>query len=170
MTGRRFHNIRMRYLTMNAPQSNVPQNNAPQTIDKKLIAHDFRVAMHEKLEPEQIDDVADALMASEKAYPATGSVASLIFYLRFQVNITDGKSFDGNAGGISSAGGGALFGDVYTKDLERLYRDTVSFEFQGTPVYLSILFFDGDSNLLGHFQSGAVSTVTGTGGGTGSWS
>ena len=110
MTGRRFHNIRMRYLTMNAPQSNVPQNNAPQTIDKKLIAHDFRVAMHEKLEPEQIDDVADALMASEKAYPATGSVASLIFYLRFQVNITDGKSFDGNAGGISSAGGGALFG------------------------------------------------------------
>lgn len=155
---------------MNAPQTNAPQTNAPQTIDKKLIAHDFRVAMHEKLEPEQIDNVADALMASAKAYPATGNVASLIFYLKFQVSITDGKTFDGHAGGASSPGGGALFGHVYTDDLERLYRDTVSFEFQGTPVYLSILFFDGNSNLLGHFQSGAVSTVIGVGGGKGDWS
>lgn len=143
--------------------------NAPQTIDKKMIAHDFRVAMHDKLEPEHIDDVEHALMTATKSYPANGSVASMIFYLKFQVNITDGKSFNGDAGGISSAGGGALMGDVYTDDLDRLYRDTVSFEFQGTPVYLSILFFDSHSKLLGHFQSGAVSTVTGTGGGKGSW-
>lgn len=143
--------------------------NAPQGLDKKLIAHDFRVAMHEKLEPEHIDEVADALMTATKSYPATGSVASLIFYLKFQVNITDGKSFNGNAGGISSAGGGALKGDVYTDDLDRLYRDTVSFEFQSTPAYLSILFFDGHSKLLGHFQSIALSTVTGVGGGSGSW-
>ncbi|OUE40933.1 MULTISPECIES: VapA/VapB family virulence-associated protein [Halomonadaceae] len=144
--------------------------NAPQTIDKQLIAHDFRVAMHGKLEPEKIDDVAQTLVASETAYPANGSVASLIFYLKFQVNITNGgKTFDGNAGGASSPGGGALFGHVYTNDLERLYRDTVSFEFQGTPVYLSILFFDSHSKLLGHFQSGAVSTVIGVGGGKGKW-
>tara|TARA_R110002020_G_scaffold187119_6_gene385263 strand:+ start:2067 stop:2504 length:438 start_codon:yes stop_codon:yes gene_type:complete len=143
--------------------------NAPQVIDRKLIAHDFRVAMDNKLEPEQIDGVAEALMSSTKSYPATGSVASLIFYLKFQVNITDGKSFNGHAGGASSPGGGALFGDVYTDDLDRLYRDTVSFEFQATPVYLSVLFFDSHSKLLGHFQSGAVSIVTGIGGGKGSW-
>ncbi|MCG6658011.1 VapA/VapB family virulence-associated protein [Halomonas campisalis] len=144
--------------------------NAPHDIDKQLIAHDFRVAMHGKLEPEQIDDAVEALVTSEKAYGATGSVASLIFYLQFQVNITDGKTFDGHAGGASSPGGGALFGHVYTNDLDRLYRDTVSFEFQSTPVYLSVLFFDRHSKLLGHFQSGAVSIVTGIGGGKGSWS
>ncbi|MBD3895019.1 VapA/VapB family virulence-associated protein [Halomonas sp. ML-15] len=143
--------------------------NAPQTIDKQLIAHDFRVAMHDKLEPEQIDDVAEALVTSEKAYYATGNVASMVFYLKFQVSIDKGKTFDGDAGGVSSAGGGALIGEVYTNDLDRLYRDTVSFEFQATPVYLSILFFDSHSKLLGHFQSGAVSTVFGIGGGEGSW-
>jgi Rhodococcus equi virulence-associated protein len=86
------------------------------------------------------------------------------------VNVTKGKSFNGNAGGVSSPGGGALFGDVYTDNIDNLYANTVSFEFQVTPVYLSILFFDGNSNLLGHFQSGAVSIVTGIGGGTGHWS
>jgi hypothetical protein len=65
---------------------------------------------------------------------------------------------------------GALFGDVYTDHLPNLYANTVSFEFQGTNVYLSILFFDGNSNLLGNFQARAVSTVTGIGGGSGHWS
>ncbi len=94
----------------------------------------------------------------------------MIFYLKFQVNVTGGESFNGNAGGISTPGGGALFGDVYTDNLPNLYANTVSFEFQGTNVYLSILFFDGNSNLLGNFQAGAVSTVTGIGGGSGHWS
>ena len=62
-----------------------------------------------------------------------------------------------------------MIGDVYTNDLERLYSDTVSFEFQATPVYTSLLFFDKHSNLLGHFQAGSVSIVTGIGGGSGSW-
>ncbi|AMD01606.1 VapA/VapB family virulence-associated protein [Halomonas chromatireducens] len=143
--------------------------NAPLIIDKQLIAHDFRVAMHGKLEPEKIYDVTKTLVASRKSYPAKGSLASLIFYLKFQLNITDGKSFDGHAGSASSPGGGTFFGHVYTDDLERLYRDTVSFEFQATPVYLSILYFDSHSKLLGHFQTGAVSIVTGVGGGKGKW-
>src|SRR5690554_2738013 len=89
VSDRHFQNDRTRYRPMNAPQ----------TIDKQLIAHDFRVAMHGKLEPEKIDEAAQALAASQKAYPANGSVASMIFYLKFQVNITDGKTFDGHAGG-----------------------------------------------------------------------
>ncbi|WP_422732797.1 VapA/VapB family virulence-associated protein [Marinobacter azerbaijanicus] len=32
-----------------------------------------------------------------------------------------------------------------------------------------VLFFDSHSKLLGHFQSGAVSTVIGVGGGKGKW-
>lgn len=139
-------------------------------VDTNIVAHDFLVAMHGKLEQEKIDAATAALKATTTKYAATGSVASLIFYLKFQVSIKGGKTFDGNAGGASSPGGGALFGDVYTDDLDRLYRDTVSFEFNATPVYLSILFFDGNSNLLGHFQSGAISTVLGIGGGKGEWS
>jgi hypothetical protein len=139
-------------------------------VDPNIVAHDFMMAMHGKLEQDKIDAATAALKATTTKYAATGSVASLIFYLKFQVNITGGKTFDGNAGGASSPGGGALFGDVYTDDLNRLYRDTVSFEFNATPVYLSILFFDGNSNLLGHFQSGAISTVLGIGGGKGEWS
>jgi hypothetical protein len=37
-------------------------------------------------------------------------------------------------------------------------------------VYVSILFFGGNSQMLGTFQSGAVSIVAGAGGGSGSWS
>lgn len=107
--------------------------------------------------------------ANEAHYNANGSVASMIFYLKFQVNIDNGKSFNGNAGGVSSLGGGALIGDVYTDDIDRLYRDTVSFEFNCTPVYTSLLFFDQHSRLLGHFQSGSISTVAGVGGGSDEW-
>ncbi|EWG97887.1 hypothetical protein [Halomonas sp. BC04] len=44
--------------------------NAPLIIDKQLIAHDFHVAMHGKLEPEKIYDVTKTLVASRKSYPA----------------------------------------------------------------------------------------------------
>jgi len=144
-----------------------PLTPAPTPIDKKIIAQEFAARAKGKLEPEKIDSITRSLVAQTTAYPATGSVASMIFYLKFQVNVTGGESFNGNAGGISTPGGGALFGDVYTDNLPNLYANTVSFEFQGTNVYLSILFFDGNSNLLGHFQAGAVSTVTGIGGGSG---
>lgn len=139
-------------------------------VDTNIVAHDFMVATHGKLEQEKIDAATAAIKATTSKYGASGSVASMVFYLKFQVNVNGGKSFNGNAGGLSSPGGGALFGDVYTDDINRLYRDTVSFEFNATPVYLSILFFDGNSNLLGHFQSGAISTVLGIGGGKGEWS
>ena len=145
---------------------------AQSAVSREIIAHDFMMSTHSKLDEEKIEANVATLLNTTASYPANGSVASLIFYLKFQVQITSdgGETFNGNAGGVSSPGGGALFGDVYTDDLNRLYRDTVSFEFQGTPVYLSILFFDGDSNLLGHFQAGAVSTVLGVGGGKGEWS
>lgn len=138
----------------------------------KTIAENFHQHWHGKLEDDKLDAVINKLesMTDETAYPATGEVVSMIFYLKFRVNITDGKEFDGNAGGASTPGGGALFGDVYTDDIDKLYADTVTFEFNATSVYLSILFFDSDSELLGHFECGALSTVNGVGGGSGSWS
>lgn len=145
-------------------------NPRPAPIDKHAIAQEFSARAKGKLEKSQIDSITKSLLADTASYPATGSVASMIFYLKFQVQIKGGETFNGNAGGISTPGGGALFGDVYTDNLPALYANTVSFEFQGTPVYLSILFFDGHSNLLGHFQAGAVSTVSGVGGGSGHWS
>jgi len=141
------------------------------SVNKKAIAQDFAARAKGKLAQSQIDAVTASLTAATTtAYPANGSVASMIFYLKFQVQVKGGETFNGDAGGLSTPGGGALFGDVYTDNLPALYANTVSFEFQGTPVYLSILFFDSNSNLLGHFQAGAVSTVTGIGGGSGRWS
>jgi hypothetical protein len=96
---------------------------SPTPIDKQLIAHEFKSHLKGKLEQHKIDAIARSLVAETTAYPATGSVASLIFYLKFQVNITNGKPFNGNAGGLSSPGGGALFGDVYTDNLDNLYAN-----------------------------------------------
>jgi hypothetical protein len=139
-------------------------------INPEIIAEDFRSAMQGKLPEDKISSNVEALLAPQTAYPENGSIVSFIVYLQFQVNITNGKSFNGKAGGLATPGGGALFGNVYTDDINRLYANTVSFAFTATQVYLAIYFFDGNSNQLGTFQSGAVSTVFGPGGGTGSWS
>lgn len=104
------------------------------------------------------------ILSKEKC---NGSVASLIFYLRFHFDC-ENYGFNGSAGGISSPGGGALFGDLYIND-ESIFSDTVSFQFIATPVYLAILFFNSNSKLLGHAQFGSVSTVSGIGGGSGYW-
>lgn len=146
-----------------------PTASAP-NLDPGLIAADFATHLKGKLPQAQIDSITSSLRATTNRYPATGSIASLIFYLQIQVSIKGGETFNGKAGGVSTPGGGALFGDVYTDDLSKLYANTVSFEFQSTPVYFSVLFFDSSSNLLGHFQAGAVSIVAGIGGGKGHWS
>jgi hypothetical protein len=98
---------------------------------------------------------------------ATGNVASAIFYLRFYVK-SAGHVFQGNAGGISTPGGGALFGDLYIND-ESIFEKTTNFEFNAASAYCSLLFFDNSHNLLGHAEFGGVSTIAGIGGGTGSW-
>lgn len=141
-----------------------------QTVSKEAIGADLRNSLQGALAPEHIDSVVESLAATTTSYGAKGSVASMVFYLQFQVAVTGGKTFNGKAGGISSPGGGALFGDIYTDDINRLYSSTASFQFNATPVYTNLNFFDSHSNFLGSFQSGSVSTVLGTGGGSGSWS
>jgi len=136
-----------------------------------VISHDFRTAMHGKMPEDDINNIVASLtaLAGATAYPAEGSIASLLFYMKVQVTVKDSKTFNGNAGTIGSPGGGALWGHLYTDDINLVYRDTQSFELNATPVYTSIIFFNGKSQVLGSFQAGALSTVLGIGGGTGSW-
>ena len=137
---------------------------------RSAIADHLRTELAGKVSDDVVNNAVQRLSADTQSYPATGSVASMVFYLRWQITIDGGKTFDGSAGGLSTPGGGALFGTVYTDDISKLYSETVSFEYNAVAAYTSILFFDGSSNLLGHFQSGSVSTVIGIGGGKGSWS
>lgn len=139
-------------------------------VDLGTVANDFATHMDGKLDAEKLEAARQQLQAATASYAANGSIVSMIFYLQVQIAVSGGKTFNGKAGGVSTPGGGALFGTVYTDDIDRLYASTVSFEFQATSVYTSVLFFDSDSNLLGHFQAGAVSIVNGVGGGSGSWS
>ena len=147
-----------------------PLSPTPTPIDRQLIANDFRARAKGKLPAEQIESISRALVADTKKYPAHGALASLGVYIRLRVDVNDGKSYVANGGGLFTPGGGALFGDVYTDDINRLYSNTVSFAIEATNVYVSVQFFDGNGSLLGHLQAGAVSTVTGAGGGTGYWS
>lgn len=141
-----------------------------QQVDPRTVADNFARLMNGRLEQSKIDAAVETIKSTATAYSAHGSVASLIFYQKWQVVIDGGKTFDGHAGGLSSPGGGALFGTVYTDDINRLYRDTVSFAFESASAYTSVQFFDGNSNLLGHLQAGGLSTVAGIGGGSGKWS
>ncbi|REF28550.1 virulence-associated protein [Xenorhabdus cabanillasii] len=140
-------------------------------INLKFI-EDFKKNMEGKLEPSVIDDAVEKLFFWEnKKYPAIGIVESFIFYIRFDIIInTDKKHFQGNAGGLTTPGIGSVFGNVHTDDLVKLYSDTVSFAFHATAITFNVLFFNSYSQTLGYFSGGAISIVSGIGGGTGSWS
>lgn len=139
--------------------------------EMEMIAHDFAVAMRGAMDERQIDAAVESILAPATSYPATGSIVSAIFYLQFQVKVKDGgKTFNGKAGGISTPGGGALLGAVQTNDINRLYADTASFFFSATAASVALIFFDRHHNSLGGGTFGAVSIVSGTGGGPGSWS
>ncbi|EFA7487677.1 TPA: VapA/VapB family virulence-associated protein [Escherichia coli] len=139
---------------------------------RSSIMDDVEKKYGEYLTKEQVSNILDKINSAENKYSAKTTLASAIFYIKVDTQITSegGKHFSGNAGGLSSPGGGVLFGDLYTNDLDMLYKNTVSFQITMTPVFCSVLFFDSSSNLLGHFEGGGTSTISGIAGGTGSWS
>lgn len=146
---------------------------APATLDRDQITRDFAATVAGKMPSADIDRAVATLLAAQARYPiSNGSIIGGIFYTRITCDIVvNGKSyaFIGNGGGLFTPGGGALLGDIYTDDAARLVSSTVSFQVNATPVYVNVNFFDGNSHLLGNLQTGAVSVVTGTGGGKGSW-
>ena len=130
----------------------------------QLIAKDFAEKMAGHLPDDKIKAAVDKINTTTTSYPAQ---LELLSSRSFYVIITGGKRFDGNVG---PAGGGAGWGDVYTDDIERLYRDTVGFQITVALVYASVVFFDGNSNYLGNFQGGGMATGGFRGGGSGGWS
>ena len=140
------------------------------TVSGEQISKDVSSLLQGKVQQSSIDSSVQVLASSNTAYGANGSIASLIFYMKCQCTINGGKTFNGSAWGVSFPGGGALFGDVYTNDINALYANTVSFTLVCTPVYTTFIFNDVNGNALGSFQAGSISTVSGTGGGSGSWS
>ena len=140
-------------------------------VNRETVANDYAQAMKGKLDDAKVAKAVAAIKADDvTGYAANGSIASLIFYVKVQLTITStGNTFNGNAGGIFTPGGGALFGTVYTSDLNALIQNTTSFQITSTPVYLSIIFWDENGNVLGTWQAGGISTVLGTGGGSGSF-
>jgi Rhodococcus equi virulence-associated protein len=140
------------------------------TVSGEQISKDVSSLLQGKVQQSSIDSSVQVLASSNTAYGANGSIASLIFYMKCQCTINGGKTFNGSAWGVSFPGGGALFGDVYTSDINALYANTVSFTLVCTPVYTTFIFNDVNGNALGSFQAGSISTVSGTGGGSGSWS
>jgi len=139
-------------------------------IDKEAIARDMAQALEGKMDQAKIDAAVQRLKSFSTSYGASGSVWSAVLYMGFEVTINGGETFKGKAWGISLPGGGAFFGSVFTDDINALYANTETFQFNGTAAWLNINFFDGHGNLLGNLQAGAVSTVLGMSGGSGSWS
>ena len=81
----------------------------------------------------------------------------------------DNRRFVGNGWGVAFLEAQQL-SVMYTPTIGKGYIDTANFYIYVTPVYSSIVFFDGNFNPLGHYQCGAIGMTGGTGGGLGSWS
>ncbi|HFK2635099.1 TPA: VapA/VapB family virulence-associated protein, partial [Escherichia coli] len=104
---------------------------------RQQIMDDVQRRYGEYLDKDKVSCITSKIAAAENKYPAKTTLASAIFYIKVDTQITSegGKHFSGNAGGLSSPGGGVLFGDLYTDDLDDLYTNTVSFQITMTPVF-----------------------------------
>ncbi|WP_406276070.1 VapA/VapB family virulence-associated protein [Streptomyces sp. NBC_00191] len=146
------------------------------TVSPEIVAHDFATSMHGAMDQRKIDATVEALLSFQTGYAATLTVWGAP-WTKFQVAITGGKTFNGhtwtgNGNRIARPGDDpqSAPGTVCTDDINALYSNTTSCQYNATPAYVNINFFDDDSNLLGQFVSGSVSTLFGVGGGSGSWS
>jgi hypothetical protein len=150
----------------------VPEKKATSPIDRAAVANNLQEVFKGKISDESLAGMKKNVTAAFKnSYYATGSYICALFYFRITIDLTSPvtKQFVGNAGGIGLPGGGGMWGDIYTDDLNALISNTVSFQFTATPVFFNVNFFDGSSNLLGTYVAGALSVSPGTGGGKGGW-
>ncbi|HVE84609.1 MAG TPA: VapA/VapB family virulence-associated protein, partial [Myxococcales bacterium] len=136
----------------------------PQTISRQTLARDYRAAMAGKLDPNRVEAAARKLESTTASHPVTVSINGT----QLKITVKGGETFVGEISGVS--GPASAPGELYTGDINALYANTRSYEWQGTAVYLSFLFFDANGNLLGNCQVSAVSVMVGIGGGPGRWS
>lgn len=106
---------------------------------------------------------------AQQQWAVHGVLASALVYQLLTLTVDGGEQFQGYAGGVSFPGGAAVWGTLFTDDIQRLYDQTASFQFNAVGPYLNVNFFDRHGTLLGHAQLGGVSSVIGIGGGSGTW-
>ncbi|KAI5058776.1 hypothetical protein GOP47_0026946, partial [Adiantum capillus-veneris] len=141
-------------------------------VSKEVLCNDLRVALHGKVDEDTLKASVLSMQRASSQFFVSGGLVSAIFYVTLGLSGrgSASKKFEGRGGGLFTPGGGSIIGTLFTDDVDKLYANTATFQFNSTPVYFNINFFDGSSNLLGHVQAGAVSIVTGIGGGRGQWS
>ncbi|WP_342248722.1 VapA/VapB family virulence-associated protein [Sphingomonas sp. OTU376] len=142
-----------------------------QTVEPGRQAADLQQLFDGKV-PQQVLDSARAHLESRPLVAASSGDATLIITggITGQLHcvVDDGPTFLGHFWGGAPATRSP--GSIYTDDPERLYSQSTSFMLVATPVYVSLIFLDDSGNALGSFQGRAIGTVSGSYGGTGSWS
>lgn len=143
-------------------------------VDWDTIANDYTALLKGQLSEAELTADTDYLrgLVGESAYGAIGALGSALIWAKCECSVlgTGGQQFEGKCWGLSGIGGGPLWGDVYTDDIDRLYGDTAKFTLIAAIAYTTFLFKDGDGNHLGSFQAGSATTTAGGGSGDGSWS
>ena len=142
---------------------------SPANISPEKLSDDFRNMHALNMTDELIQHNVEAIQAAQTAYTATGEIKSAVIWSRVNISINGGKTFEGDGWGGGFPGGGALIGDVYTDDINRLYSDTDHFAIVAAMAYTAVYFLDSDGKQVGHYQAGSVSSVGGAFGGKGSW-
>lgn len=139
-------------------------------VSREIIAHDFEANMHGKLDAAKIAAGKEKILTTTTGYGAVGSIASAIIHFWVYCNITNGEDFKGEGWGLGTPGGGWIGGTVYTDNLALLYSNTTNVYVTAAIAYTAFYFYDSNSNLLGTFQGGSVSSVAAQFGCGGSWS
>ncbi|KAI5058775.1 hypothetical protein GOP47_0026945, partial [Adiantum capillus-veneris] len=141
-------------------------------VSKEVLCNDLRVALHGKVDEDTLKASVLSMQRASSIHLVSGGIVSAIFYVRLDLSVrgSASKKFEGRAGGVFTPGEATIIGTLFTDNVDMLYANTASFQFNSNPVYLTINFFDGSSNLLGYVHAGSISIVTGIGGGSGQWS
>jgi len=112
----------------------------------------------------------------DNGYAAEGDIMGCIAVIgEVYVHIKKSKpgySFYGLAGGLVGlplCPPANLIGKVYTDDLVTLCNSTRRFQLTTTPVWVSVVFLDKNSKVLGNFQAATIGFLAGVSGGKGKW-
>lgn len=136
---------------------------------KEQIIYDLEKRYAGIYTPDQLSDAKKAIRGFDKKYPATGNIEGGIVYARLNVEVKGGQKCGSDVWGAFTPGAGALIGDIYTSDIDTLYRDTVSCEVNATPLYVNVNFINAKTQIIGSFQAGGISTIVGVGAGKCIW-
>ncbi len=137
---------------------------------KKYVLADLSVlqSAHPEHEIAKLD--LSPLQGVETAYEATGNIACAVIWARVQARLIDrNMHFQADTWGGGSPGGGALFGHIYTDNVDELLQNTSKVLVYACAAYTAFVFQNRVERVLGHFQAGSVSTVAGFFKGDGRW-